>query len=296
MSATATKLCEHRVPIGSYCARCDDSKPKPWHSLKVHPAADLFPMMGDKEIRDLADDISAHGLLDPILLLDGKVLDGRNRLRACDLAGETPRFKDWRGDQPTSFVISANLHRRQLSKSQLAAIGAEAMPLLQAEAKQRQRDHGGTAPGRGAKTLVNKSAGVSESNAGRTRQVASEQLGGSVSGMHIQRAASVKEVAPEIFEEIKSGKLTVGGGLRKAGLNSNGTRGAQKVSPQRRHGAVIAAAKAFGTTAEKWDEEMCVALSPPEARKQLTVLRKASDHLVRVIEAVEYRAAKPHGF
>jgi hypothetical protein len=35
----------------------------PWRdSIKVHPAAALFPRMSDVELRELADDIKQHGL------------------------------------------------------------------------------------------------------------------------------------------------------------------------------------------------------------------------------------------
>lgn len=62
--------------------------------LKNHPASELFPLMDGIELRSLADDIAANGLLEPISLLDGQVLDGRNRLRACKASGVEPRFVD----------------------------------------------------------------------------------------------------------------------------------------------------------------------------------------------------------
>ena len=61
---------------------------------QVHPAALAFPMMPEKELRELAEDIKTHGLLEPIGLLDGKILDGRNRLKACELAEVEPRFTE----------------------------------------------------------------------------------------------------------------------------------------------------------------------------------------------------------
>jgi hypothetical protein len=99
------------------------------YDLPHHPAAALFPMMPDDQLRDLADDIKKNGQLEDIVVLDGQVLDGRNRLAACDLAGLAPRCKhftsakgkftdDRRAWTPTDYVLSRNLHRRHLTAEQ----------------------------------------------------------------------------------------------------------------------------------------------------------------------------------
>jgi ParB-like chromosome segregation protein Spo0J len=57
----------------------------------VHPIADLFPMMTDEELANLAADIKANGLIHPVVLdKNGVLLDGRNRDRACQIAGIEP--------------------------------------------------------------------------------------------------------------------------------------------------------------------------------------------------------------
>ncbi|HVA51029.1 MAG TPA: hypothetical protein VNH11_32110 [Pirellulales bacterium] len=66
--------------------------------------------------------------------------DGRNHLQACKLAGVEPRFVEWDGQgSPLAFVLSRNLHRRQLDESQRAVIGARAKERFQEEAAERQR-------------------------------------------------------------------------------------------------------------------------------------------------------------
>lgn len=47
-------------------------------SYEIHEAAKLFPMIGKEELAELAADIHAQGLLNPIVLFEGKVLDGRS--------------------------------------------------------------------------------------------------------------------------------------------------------------------------------------------------------------------------
>lgn len=84
-------------------------------SYDVHPVADLFPMLADDELAELAEDIKTRGLLQPIVLdPDGRVLDGRNRLAACELAGVEPEFTTYEGDDPAGFAFAVNVARRHL--------------------------------------------------------------------------------------------------------------------------------------------------------------------------------------
>lgn len=92
--------------------------------LSDHPIAALFPLLDDVDMRSLADDIAAHGLVEPITLYEGMVLDGRNRYRACHLAGVEPEYRQYDGDNPIAWVVSVNLHRRHLSESQRAMVAS----------------------------------------------------------------------------------------------------------------------------------------------------------------------------
>jgi N6-adenosine-specific RNA methylase IME4 len=107
---------------------------------QIHPAASRFPMMDEAELQEFAADIKANGQRLPILEHMGMILDGRNRLRACEIAGVEPRINPWdgKGGSPTAFVISINLKRRHLNESQRAVLVAQLLPLFEAEAKQRQ--------------------------------------------------------------------------------------------------------------------------------------------------------------
>jgi len=86
--------------------------------LDFHPVANIFPLMTGAEYDALVSDIAEHGQHEAIWLYDGMVLDGRNRLRACNQLGLVPEFREYTGDDPQAFVVSLNLHRRHLKREQ----------------------------------------------------------------------------------------------------------------------------------------------------------------------------------
>src|ERR1700680_503227 len=100
----------------------------PHTRLEFHPLADLFPLIEGAAFDDLVADISANGQHEDIVLLDGKVLDGRNRYRACLAAGVAPRAVAFRPDvhgESMAFVISKNLKRRHLNDDQRRLVAAK---------------------------------------------------------------------------------------------------------------------------------------------------------------------------
>ncbi|MFF2142070.1 ParB/RepB/Spo0J family partition protein [Kitasatospora sp. NPDC058190] len=82
-------------------------------------------MLPEHEMYDLAESIKEFGLTMPIVLdPDGVLLDGRNRLSACELAGVEPRFTTYTGTDQTAYILSSNLRRRNLSEGQRSMIHA----------------------------------------------------------------------------------------------------------------------------------------------------------------------------
>lgn len=98
--------------------------------IPIHPAAAMFPELQGEEFEALVKDIKEHGQREPIVLLDGMILDGRNRYRAVMSLFLKPKFVEWDGEgTPEQFVISKNIMRRHLTEVQRAMIGAKLLTL-----------------------------------------------------------------------------------------------------------------------------------------------------------------------
>jgi hypothetical protein len=100
--------------------------------FEPHPLANIFPLIEPwtDEFKELVASIAAHGLIEQIVMLDGMVLDGRNRVRGCQRGG-VPIPSDMvrqfgsrpsDGKDPEAFVYLANYHRRHLNTVQRARI------------------------------------------------------------------------------------------------------------------------------------------------------------------------------
>jgi hypothetical protein len=97
---------------------------------EVHPAATLFPMMDAESFERLKADIKENGQEKCITFFDGMLLDGRNRMKACEELGFEPLIEEIEdsGDgsfDPFKWVLSMNLHRRHLTESQRAMVAAK---------------------------------------------------------------------------------------------------------------------------------------------------------------------------
>jgi len=191
-------------------------KPEVWH-----PAAKLFPLMGEKELTELAEDIRRNKLLHPITMLGDLVLDGRNRLLACARADVEPWFVQWTEKKmgPVEWVVSQNLRRRHLTSKQAAVIALEAMPLIQAEAKERQRLHGGTAPGRPKSLPQTIGEVISDKHSGEAIERTAILF--NTNRQYIQDLKAIRQKDPRLYEAVKKGEMTIPQARRELGLERN---------------------------------------------------------------------------
>jgi N6-adenosine-specific RNA methylase IME4 len=170
--------------------------------FEVHPAASAFPLMPEQELAELADSIRGNGLKHPIVVQDRLVIDGRNRLVACERAGVRPSTVEWDGrGSVLDYVINANLHRRHLTQDQRAVIAKRMLHLYTEESKQRQLAQLKNAP----KSVV--SALGARTKKGKATEVAADAF--KVGARTVERAKFVGTKAPELEEKVLAGEMTL---------------------------------------------------------------------------------------
>lgn len=172
------------------------SSPTPAKEWEFHPLANIFPMMSDDELAELAHDIKMNGQQLPIFTLDDLIVDGRNRYRACKIAGVPPDMRPLTSAALTSasataFVLSLNKYRRHLTQSQKAMIAAAAKPFFEAEAKAREL--AGTPTASGQQGTAAKAAAKATGSSERS----------------VFRAQVVREADPALAKQVLNGETSL---------------------------------------------------------------------------------------
>jgi hypothetical protein len=151
--------------------------------LAVDPIANLMPDMSPSEYEELKSSIERDGLQQAVVLYKGRIIDGKNRYRACRETNTNVRTVEYKGDNPLAFALAANLTRRHLTASQRAIIAAR----LESTERAKQ----------GTKRAKKGSGG---------RTALSESI--HVSPRYIQSAAEIVK-HPEIADKVLAGHMTI---------------------------------------------------------------------------------------
>jgi hypothetical protein len=164
--------------------------------LEVHDLAKL-PEMSAKEYAELRDDMARNGQLEPIILHEGKILDGYHRSKACRELGIPRKIETYKGTDPAGFVLSRNAYRRHLTADQRTALITKLRgPQLQAEAKARQL----SSLRKGDETPV----GLISAQRGKVAQQIAKESG--VGRDQARKAIRLLESKPEVLDEVITGK------------------------------------------------------------------------------------------
>jgi transposase len=168
-------------------------------AYEIHPIAKCYPKITGKEFTELKRSIRAQGLLNPITLYEGQILDGGNRYRACVEENVTPHFRDLpEGINAIEYAIAQNESRRHLTIEQRAFIGAKLARLRPGGDRRSEAFNAASADGI-----------TTESVAKKLR----------ISSKSIERARKIqKEGAPELAEAAEKGDLALAQAERIAAL------------------------------------------------------------------------------
>ena len=172
---------------------------KKTQSKRAHPVAGLFPLLEGDEFDALVEDIREHGLLEPIWLdSHGRVLDGRNRQRACRKAGVEPEYRTWEGEgSEIDFVVSQNIRRRHMDAGQLAAVSLDLLPAYEKEAKKRQ----------GTRSDLDDNIPERFPEGGEARDHVAKLTG--ANPHYISDCKKIKEQDRDLFKQVRSGAKSI---------------------------------------------------------------------------------------
>lgn len=179
-----------------------------------------FPRPANQEeMARMVRSIKQNGLLDPIAVHGAVLLDGRNRLMACNLAGVDPIYTEIETEDPVGWARAKNIDRRHLSMDDIKQAIRDEMDYVKeiaTIAKQRQIAHLNVAES----TAVE--SGSNEPN-GRTAEIVAKHFG--VSRETVKRvfaeqktATELQEKAPELADKVKAGELSLKAARIQAGL------------------------------------------------------------------------------
>ena len=143
----------------------------------------FIPGMTPEEFADLKQDILEHGQLEPIMLFQHQILDGRHRWSVCQQLGLRCKYDTFKGSelQALEYVISLNVKRRHLNESQRAIIAADVATMRS-----------------GARTDLAPTGARSDAEAAELFNVGERS---------VERAKALKREAPaEIIAEVMGGK------------------------------------------------------------------------------------------
>jgi hypothetical protein len=185
-------------------------------SMKCHPLAELFPLLEGQAFDEFCEDIRVRGQIEPIIVEGNTILDGRNRVRACEKLGKPVKQVQFEASgltiTPEAFIWSKNVQRRHLTGDQRTAIAMQWRPQLVAEGKRAIAEGGGDRKSENARKsgLVNSPNPIPHPPRTRTKLA---KLAG-VSEARIAQAEKIKD-KPDLLAAVKSGKTRLRDAVRQ---------------------------------------------------------------------------------
>lgn|GEM_PF-6282197 len=111
-----------------------------------HPACLYYPEISPVELEEMANSIKREGQKLPILIDDlNRIIDGRNRYKACLSLGIVPRFEVIK-DDAIATTIAMNIKRRKdtsLQRACIAVLAADSVKASRRRGRSGYTDKGG---------------------------------------------------------------------------------------------------------------------------------------------------------
>lgn len=281
--------------------------------LDYHPLANLFPLIEGEAYEQLVDDVRQNGVREPIVLLDGKILDGRNRYRAGLEAGFfTPSaegspiphpqymFDHFGGIgkdlDPLAWVISKNLNRRHLTDDQRRMVAARVANLKVGRPSENV-PHGPITRAQAAQMLSVDERGVKSARAVVTNGAAELQQAVDQRRVTVRMAADLAALSKEQQREIislsdpralREAVRDVRQNFRAAVGTMSATREERGVNLYETPPEAVHALLAFETFSQTVWEPSC-------GKGAISRVLEAAGHEVRLSDLVDYGTADRHG-
>jgi N6-adenosine-specific RNA methylase IME4/ParB-like chromosome segregation protein Spo0J len=190
----------------------------------LDPCCHDFPPMQHDEFTALKDSIALNGQKEPILVWQGKVVDGRHRYQACIDLGLAPLVHVL--DAATTYEVVKstaylkNVNRRHLTTGQRAMLAA---PLATRSPGQTTNDKAAAG---------NKALGLTQLDAGKLFAVSRDA---------VQKAAQIlKDADPALIEEVRTGSCNLNSAVES--LKSKSAKGVRAfLTPAERAALKLAA-------------------------------------------------------
>jgi ParB-like chromosome segregation protein Spo0J len=196
-------------------------------SYIVHPAAAVFPLIEGDDFNDLCESIRMHGVQHPAVVRGNELLDGRNRMRAC----ESLKASGWSGSCPVvewkddgrniaEWIWDTNAIRRHMDDDGIALASAAIWPLIAKESEARKaatkfdsEKASKAAKARHAVTTKTEEPQKRDRKAENARSTVGQVAAKAGTSMHkarqavaVQKAIESGELPPETAKEVMSGK------------------------------------------------------------------------------------------
>ena len=198
------------------------------HKLDRHEF-NLYPQASEKDFLELVESIQSNGfdINNPIVLFEGKIIDGWNRYLASVRADKRYTTKDFKGsrEEALDYILRTNI-RRNLTASQKATLASEYLPLLEEAAKARKE---------GGKKV--------ESEKGRSTQKAAQLF--DTNEKYVEKAKKLKKENPTEFEKVKSGEKSIAQATKKE---------KPKDSPKKEKPKAVKIEGAYENAPNNWDK------------------------------------------